>query len=213
MQAEEPAMTDGRIEVDPALARRLVAAQFPHWAALPVVPVEPGGWDNRTFRLGADMKLRFPSAARYAAQVAKEQAWLPVLAARLPVPIPAPLARGAPGLGYPWPWSVQRWLAGEPAAAARIADRSRFAVEVAGFLRALQAIPAEGGPPAGAHSFFRGGALATYDAETRACLAALDGEVDTAGACATVGGGARHALARPAGLGAWRRRSGQPPRR
>lgn len=35
--------------------------------------VDPGGWDNRTFRLGADLLVRLPSRARYVAQVAKEQ--------------------------------------------------------------------------------------------------------------------------------------------
>ena len=88
-------MADDRFEIDTSLARLLVASQFPHWAALPIEPVEPGGWDNRTFRLGPAMKLRFPSAARYAAQVAKEHRWLPILAAHLPVPIPSPLAQGS----------------------------------------------------------------------------------------------------------------------
>jgi hypothetical protein len=35
----------------------------------------------------------------------------PLLAARLPV------ALGSPGGGYPWPWSVRRWIDGRPAAA------------------------------------------------------------------------------------------------
>ncbi|MEN3270317.1 hypothetical protein [Pseudonocardia sp.] len=39
-----------RYRIDAALAARLVAAQFPDWADLPVVPVEVDGWDNRTFR-------------------------------------------------------------------------------------------------------------------------------------------------------------------
>lgn len=175
-------MADDRFEIDTTLAGRLVARQFPHWAALPIERVEPGGWDNRTFHLGTEMKLRFPSAARYAAQVAKEHRWLPTLAEHLPVPIPSPLAKGEPGDGYPWPWSVQRWLPGEVASASHIPDRAGFAVELAQFLRALQAIPAAGGPAAGAQSFFRGGALGTYDAETRRCLRALAGSVDAEGA-------------------------------
>ncbi|MGG2476391.1 phosphotransferase, partial [Rhizobium sp. BR5] len=43
-------------------------------------PVELSGWDNRSFRLGDDMLIRLPSAARYVAQVEKEHRWLPVLA-------------------------------------------------------------------------------------------------------------------------------------
>jgi aminoglycoside phosphotransferase (APT) family kinase protein len=168
--------------IDADLAGRLVAGQFPQWAHLPVTPVAQGGWDNRTFRLGAEMTLRLPSAARYAAAVEKEQQWLPRLAPGLPLPIPAPIALGAPTGGYPYPWSVCRWLPGDTALARRAADRVRFAADLAAFLAALQGLPTAGGPVAGPHSFFRGGALATYDAETRAALAALDGIVDTAGA-------------------------------
>ena len=51
------------------LASRLVAAQFPQWAGLPVRRVEPGGWDNVTFRLGADLSVRLPSGPGYAGQV------------------------------------------------------------------------------------------------------------------------------------------------
>jgi aminoglycoside phosphotransferase (APT) family kinase protein len=39
-----------------------------------------------------------------------------------------------------------------------------------------------GGPPAGEHSFFRGGPLATYDAETRAAIEERAHELDAAAA-------------------------------
>lgn len=109
-------------EIDSALVRRLVAAQFPKWAELTVRPVEQGGWDNRTFHLGDDMLVRMPSADRYVAQVEKEQRWLPSLAPNLPLPIPVPLALGQPGEGYPWKWSVYRWIDGQPATRDRISD-------------------------------------------------------------------------------------------
>ncbi|MGW5673413.1 phosphotransferase, partial [Micromonospora sp. NPDC003776] len=101
--------------IDPALVRRLVATQFPHWADLPVRPVATDGWDNRTFHLGDDMTVRLPSAAGYVPQVDKEDRWLPVLAPALPLEVPVPLARGEPGEGYPYPWSVRRWIEGETA--------------------------------------------------------------------------------------------------
>jgi aminoglycoside phosphotransferase (APT) family kinase protein len=170
--------------IDADLARRLVAAQFPQWADLPVRPVETTGWDNRTFRLGDDMALRLPSARRYATQVEKEQRWLPRLAPHLPLPIPAPIAMGVPGEGYPYPWSVNRWLEGQTAQAVGVADLVRLAEDLAGFLRALQAADAVDGPPAGRHSFFRGGPLATYDAETREAVAALQGRIDASRALA-----------------------------
>ena len=170
------------VDINVFLVRQLVAAQFPQWADLPIQPVEPGGWDNRTFHLGEEMLVRLPSAEAYAAQVEKEHRWLPRLAPLLPLPIPVPLAKGVPTTAYPWPWSVYHWIEGERATIDRIADLSRFATDVAEFLVALQRIDATGGPPAGLHNFYRGGPLLVYDAETRAAIAALHGQIDTAAA-------------------------------
>ena len=178
-------MPADRFAVDAPLVARLIAAQFPRWAGLPVRPVEPGGWDNRTFRLGDDLSVRLPSAEAYAAQVAKEHRWLPRLAPLLPLLIPVPLALGRPDEGYPWPWSVYRWLDGEPAAPERIADPRRFATELARFLAALQRIDPAGGPPPGPHNFYRGGPLTVYDAETRRAIAALRDGIDAEAATAT----------------------------
>ncbi|MGI8747203.1 MAG: aminoglycoside phosphotransferase family protein [Deinococcus sp.] len=169
-------------DLDAHLVRRLIAAQFPQWADLPISPAEPQGWDNRTFRLGEELSVRLPSAAGYVPQVAKEHRWLPFLAARLPLPIPVPLHLGRPGEGYPFPWSVYRWLGGEPAGTARPADLAQFARDLARFLAVLQAIHGAGGPPPGPHSAYRGGPLSTYDSQTRRCAAALAGEVDAGAA-------------------------------
>ena len=174
----------GGVRIDAALVRRLIAAQFPPWADLPVRPVEAGGWDNRTFRLGPRMTARLPSAEPYALQVEKEHRWLPKLAPLLPLPIPVPLAKGAPAGGYPWQWSVYRWLEGEPASVGGIADLRRFATDLAEFLNALRRSDPTGGPPPGRHNFFRGGPLTVYDAETRQAIAALEGRVDTGTASA-----------------------------
>jgi aminoglycoside phosphotransferase (APT) family kinase protein len=86
-----------RTAITSELVSRLVGAQFPRWAGLPVRRVEPGGWDNITFRLGPDMSVRLPSGPGYAEQVEKEHRWLPGFAGQLPLPIPVPLAMGAPG--------------------------------------------------------------------------------------------------------------------
>jgi aminoglycoside phosphotransferase (APT) family kinase protein len=164
---------DRRRAPGPAAGREAV----PQWADLAVVPVAVGGVDNRTFRLGDDLTVRMPSADRYALQVDKEQRWLPVLAPLLPLPIPVPLAKGAPGEGYPFSWSVCPWLDGENASTVRIDDLSEFATTLAGFLNTLQQIDPTDGPSPGQHNFFRGGPLDTYDAETRTSIEALKGEV------------------------------------
>jgi aminoglycoside phosphotransferase (APT) family kinase protein len=170
---------DGRAGIDIALVRRLIAAQFPRWRDLPVRPVKVDGWDNRTYRLGDDKSVRLPTAAGYVASVAKENEWLPRLAPALPVAVPEVLGEGEPGEGYPFPWSVRGWLPGETADRAPIGDQARFAVDLAEFLRALQRCDTAGGPLAGEHCWYRGASPAHYDEETRRCLAALEGRLDT----------------------------------
>jgi aminoglycoside phosphotransferase (APT) family kinase protein len=165
-----------RDSIDPALAERLVAEQFPQWADLPVTPVELDGWDNRTFRLGTELSIRLPTGDWYAKQVEKEQHWLPLLAPRLPLPIPVPVAQGEPSDGFPWPWSVYRWLEGAPAGVAGVRDLERFATDLGRFLAALYHVDCDG-PPPGEHSFFRGGSLGVYEGETHAAIARLGDEV------------------------------------
>lgn len=172
---------DDRIVVSTEQVRALVDSQFPQWAGLNIRPVELSGWDNRSFRLGDEMLIRMPSAARYVAQVEKEHRWLPALAPLLPFPVPAPLALGQPGEDYPFRWSVYRWLEGEPLA--RDLDRvdlSTIAIDVAAFLGALHGVDASDGPPAGAHNFHRGGSLSVYDGEAKASAVRLADEVDQA---------------------------------
>lgn len=169
--------------IDIALVKGLITDQFPQWAHLPVTPVEPGGWDNRTFRLGTDMSVRLPSGEHYAAAVVKEQTWLPKIAPLLPLPIPSPLALGMPGRGYPWKWSVYNWLSGEVASRDRINDMSRFAMDLAAFLLALQRVDTADAPPATAR-MYRGGSLLIWDEQARAALCALRGEIDVNAAAA-----------------------------
>jgi aminoglycoside phosphotransferase (APT) family kinase protein len=165
------------IEVDEQLARRLVDSQFPHWAGLPIRPVELSGWDNRTFRLGDELSVRLPSGAGYRLQVEKEQRWLPVLAPRLPLPIPQPVARGEPGEGYSFAWSVYRWIEGTPAANGSIADPVAFARELAAFLVALGQADARGGPEPGEHNFLRGAHPSVYGDETERAIDTLGAEI------------------------------------
>lgn len=122
-----------KVDIDVSLVSRLIAAQFPQWADNPIRPVESSGWDNRTFHLGESMTVRLPSAAAYADQVEKEHQWLPKLARFLPLPIPVPLAMGLPAEGYPWHWSIYRWLPGESAAVEPIVDLCEFATGLAKF--------------------------------------------------------------------------------
>jgi aminoglycoside phosphotransferase (APT) family kinase protein len=168
------------VNTDPALVRRLLAAQFPHWAKLAIEPVLSSGTDNAIYRLGEDMAVRLPRIQRAAGgRVDKEHRWLPRLAPHLPIAIPVPLAMGMPGEGYPWHWSICRWLAGENATLERIADPRQAATDLARFIVTLQRIDPTGGPPPGAHNFGRGVPLAMRDAATRTAIASLKGAIDT----------------------------------
>lgn len=167
-----------RERISVAVVTRLLAEQFPELATLPLVPVDPGGWDNATFRLGEELAVRLPTADAYVAQVEKEHRWLPVLAAHLPLPVPEPLATGRPGAGFLRPWSIRRWIAGEPASLARVPDAARFATDLAAFLGALQSVDSSTGPSPGEHNFFRGAPLRTYDAQARAAFRLLADDAD-----------------------------------
>ena len=167
-----------RSDITVGLASRLVAEQFPRWRQLPVTRVKRNGWDNTTFRLGSELLVRLPSADVYSAHVDKEQRWLPTLASELPLPIPEPVAKGRPSPTFPRPWSIYRWLTGDPSTADRITDLASFAHDLATFLVALQRVDPMDGPPPGEHNFFRGGALAIYDPETVQAIRGLSGEID-----------------------------------
>ncbi|WP_327434119.1 aminoglycoside phosphotransferase family protein [Streptomyces sp. NBC_01236] len=171
--------------IDADLVRRLLAAQFPHWAELPLSPVPLSGMDNATFRLGDDLSVRLPRYSHWAGQVEREHTWLPRLAPRLPLPVSEPLAKGEPGEGYPFPWSVYRWLEGETATTETLADPLRTAEQLAEFITALQKIDPTGGPGPEASNAFRGVPMGderdslAAEARVRPKIAALKGMVDT----------------------------------
>lgn len=163
------------VDTDVSLVRRLLVAQFPQWADLSIEPVPSAGTDNAIYRLGDDMAVRLPRIKWATAQADKEHRWLPRLAPHLPLAIPVPLAKGAPGEGYPWHWSVHRWLEGENATIEHIADPYQAAAGLAQFIAALHRIDPTGGPPPGPHNFGRGEPLAMRDASTRDAIETLRG--------------------------------------
>jgi aminoglycoside phosphotransferase (APT) family kinase protein len=167
------------LDVDAALVRRLVAGQFPQWRDLPVRSVRSSGSDNMIYRLGTEMSVRLPRrTGRTCESLDKEYEWLPRLAPCLPLAVPLPIAKGAPGEGYPCGWAVYRWLEGEAATRELLDDPRRTAVDLAGFLSALQAIDVAGAPVPGEHNFFRGVPLVTRDASVRSAIGSLRSVLD-----------------------------------
>jgi aminoglycoside phosphotransferase (APT) family kinase protein len=167
-------MHDDEVDTDVSLVRRLLTAQFPQWAELPIQPVKSAGTDNALYRLGDDKVVRLPRIAWAIEQVDKEHRWLPKLAPLLPLAIPSPLAKGTPGEGYPWHWSIYRWLNGENATIEHIADPVQLATKLAHFITVLQQIDLTGGPLSN-----RGVPLAMRDKAARQAIASLNGMIDT----------------------------------
>jgi aminoglycoside phosphotransferase (APT) family kinase protein len=171
------------VEIDDDTIRRLVHRQFPDWDHLALVP--PGhGTDNHMLRLGEDLVVRLPRKPGTAVDVAKEQAWLPRLAPHLPLAIPEPVAQGRPGDGYPFPWSVYRWVEGTELDPDAVENLARLGRELAGFIRALQGIDLMGAQRAKPLLSYRGGSLRDRSRATSEnfaacrCLTALDIDLD-----------------------------------
>lgn len=173
------AVPDGQVDISLDLAIHLLTTQFPKWAHLSIAPIASAGTDNALFSLGSDMVIRIPRASWATEQADKEQEWLPRLAPELPLAVPAVLGRGRPDETYPWSWSVCRWLEGEDLHIGRLDDLDQAALDLAGFIGALQRIDPAGGPRAGKHNNYRGVRLAVLDPAVRKALAALETLVDT----------------------------------
>ncbi|MFE0707080.1 aminoglycoside phosphotransferase family protein [Streptomyces sp. NPDC058865] len=161
-------MHAGTHPIDDALVRRLVAGQFPQWAGLGVARFASGGTVNAMYRLGEDMVVRLPLVKGGANDGTVERTWLPRLAPLLPTPIPEVLGEGRPAEGYPWPWSVYRWRAGENPEAGALGAPALLAEDLAGFVAAMRSVTLPAAPRA-----HRGGPLTSLDTETRAAIEQL----------------------------------------
>lgn len=176
LHADQPA-------VDAVLVQRLIASQHPQWAGLPIERVASDGTTNAIYRLGPVAAVRLP-LVRYGEQaIDVEGRWLPQIAPGLPLTVPAQLATGEPDAGYPFRWSVHRWIEGEPVSHAPVEDLVTLAESLAAWLAALHRIDTTGERDAALHDL-RGAPLALRDAETRRGLATLAVELDVDAALA-----------------------------
>jgi aminoglycoside phosphotransferase (APT) family kinase protein len=139
-------MSSEKVDINGPLVRWLIGRQFPHWADLPLTKVRSAGTDHAVYRLGDDMVVRLPRLPTAAKMVENEQRWLPRLAPLLPLAIPVPLDKGVPDEGFPYPWSVYRWLPGKDLADQPDVDLHEVAVRLGRFVAALQRIDSSGGP-------------------------------------------------------------------
>jgi aminoglycoside phosphotransferase (APT) family kinase protein len=124
--------------LDAALVYRLLEAQHPDLAHLPLEQVD-AGWDNTMFRLGDSWGVRLPRRKAAAQLIENEQTWLPQLAGQLPISVPTPVRLGKSAPDYPWRWSVLPWFSG--VAADQQEPQGNQAELLASFLRSLH-VPA-----------------------------------------------------------------------
>jgi len=162
-------MHTDEIELDEAFVRRLIAAQFPDWADLPLRRVEPSGTVNAVFRLGAELSVRLPRLNGPTTPGGKEFEWLPKLAPLLPMDVPVPIAQGRPSDDYPWFWEVHTWVDGDTVPVEEI-DEVQAARDLAGLIKTMQQLDPAGAPQG------RGIPLAERDESVRHWLARFDGD-------------------------------------
>src|SRR3954468_9927674 len=165
------------IETDVALVRRLLVGQFPQWTDLAIDLVASYGTDHDIYRLGDHLAARLPRIGWATKQAAKEAEWLPRLALHLPLAVPVQVAMGQPAEGYPFEWSVYKWLPGENANGT-IDDLDQAAVDLAAFVNALRKVDATDAHPRPPHG--RGAPLAELDEQVRRSIAELGDRVDRA---------------------------------
>lgn len=161
------------VHTDADLVRRLVTAQFPHWAQLPIEQVSSAGTNNAIYRLGDDMVVRLPRVEDAVAQAEFEYRWLPRLASQIPLALPEPIALGTAGEGYPWPWAINRWIDGQTTSDENV-DPYQLAIGLGEFVAGLRRAD-----PAGAREGYRSGPLRARDAFVREWTAAAQGLIDT----------------------------------
>lgn len=170
-----------QLDVPIDTVRRLIAEQFPSFAALPVRPVTAAGTVNALFRVGEHLTARFPlqpmavPAARQwlesEAEAARE------LVGATAYATPEPVAIGEPGRGYPLPWSVQTWVPGTPATDDDPSDSVAFAYDLGAFISGVRSIDTRGRTFARAG---RGGDLRHHDAWMAECFERSEPLMDVA---------------------------------
>jgi aminoglycoside phosphotransferase (APT) family kinase protein len=163
------------VETDAGLVRRLLAGQFPRWAALPINLVPSYGTDHDIYRLGEHLAARLPRIGWATRQAVKEAEWLPKLAPHVPLALPVQLAMGHSAEGYPYNWSVYRWLPGQDANGT-LDDLDQAAIDLAAFVTALRRIDTSGAHPRPVNG--RGGPLAEADQQVRRSIIELGDRID-----------------------------------
>ncbi|MFC7623964.1 phosphotransferase [Microlunatus sp. GCM10028923] len=127
---------------DETLVRGLLREQHGDLADLELAFAAAGG-DHQLWRLGPELVVRLPHHDDAAEQDVNELAWLPAIAARMPVSIPVPVRAGQASALFPRTWMITTWVTGTPADVAPL-SAVEAADQLAAALKALHvAAPAK----------------------------------------------------------------------
>lgn len=127
-----------QVDIGDDLVRRLIEQQFPQWADLPIERFPSGGTVNAIYRLGNEMYARLPFTQAWAWSLDNETKRLPWLRAHVPFEIPEILARGVAAEGYPFSWSIYRWIEGEMWSLDGLSDEREAVDDFAAVVEALR---------------------------------------------------------------------------
>jgi aminoglycoside phosphotransferase (APT) family kinase protein len=136
------------VTVDEALARRLIARQFPD-LELGSVCLLGQGWDMTVWLVDDRWVFRFPRRETVLRGLLAEIAYLPQLASLLPLPVPVPTRIGEASPEYGWPFYGAPFLRGRELADANLAEEERAALgrRLGEFLRTLHGLKLPAGLP------------------------------------------------------------------
>jgi aminoglycoside phosphotransferase (APT) family kinase protein len=165
-------MHDGEFHIDAALVGRLLAAQFPRFADLPVSEFRSTGTVNAIYRLGDHLCVRLPLVQAWTRALDREWRWLPSLAPRLTLRVPEPVALGKPASEYPFSWAIYRWIDGQPYSDELVDDERQAAEDLARFVTGLRGIDLAADAPRTGRKPLR-----ELDAVTRAAIGQARGEI------------------------------------
>ncbi len=178
-RARTPSLTahPDEIPFDDTFVARLVKAQTPQWADLPLRGIATSGTDNAIFRLGDRLAVRVPRRPSAVALLSKELDWLPRLQG-LPLEVPVLRFRGRAQLDLAFDFGVFDWMEGQTAIPERVADWQSAAHALADFLKELHRKNANGAPAAGESNSRRGIALNALTEVTLPAIEIVADEID-----------------------------------
>lgn len=164
-------MHSDQLTVRAETVRELVNEQFREWRSMPISAIASQGTVNAIYRIGDHLVARFPlqgsDAGATLRSLESEAHAARELLNRTRFATPEPVALGAPGAGYPLPWSVQTWLPGIVATDHDPGESFAFAHDLAEFVQGVRAIDTRGRSFDGKG---RGGDLRSHDAWMDTCF-------------------------------------------